>query len=191
MSVVTKGLDKLINQFDTLPRNIEKKVLRYALREGLKVFNAEVKKNVHGLDLPPHAKKLLKRSLKIRPMKTRDGSVKMGLVIKRGNRRMELNEDSYWWHWIEFGTAERYRALGWDSVDGQVSRKEVWDDRAKKFRRATRYKKIRAVAKAKAYTGRIKPQPFVRPAIESARDAASQAIAEAARRKFIELVNSL
>lgn len=87
-----------------------------------------------------------------------------GLRLRRGADEMPL------WHWIERGTADRYRELAWELVERYVHRPEVWDPRAKRYRRASSYRVVTTQTTRAAYTGRLKPQPFVIPAIEAGTD---------------------
>lgn len=86
------GLTELQQLLDSLPANIEKKLMRGALRAGVKVIMNDAKGNLAG----HHETGQLQDSLRI-STKARRGRVTA--VLKAGN------QNAYYAHMVEFGTA--------------------------------------------------------------------------------------
>lgn len=90
-SEVITGLDALSAQLAQLAPNIQKKILRGALRAGLKVTKARAESGIHDVT------GALAASLKLGTKVTKDGMVKA--TLKAGSK------DAYYAHMVEFGTA--------------------------------------------------------------------------------------
>ena len=88
--VVVTGLAELQKQLDMLAPNIEKKLLRGAMRAGTKVVLARAKQGIHSVSGD------LVKSLRI-STSARGGVVKA--TLKAGNKK------AYYAHFVEFGTA--------------------------------------------------------------------------------------
>lgn len=189
-SVKIDGLEQLRKRLTELDPKLEKKAARAALREAGKVFQAEIRKNVAGLELSDSAKETLRRSVALR-VGGRRGRLGVRVLIRKPDRREDVPGDkeaqararqgAFFWRWIEFGTAKRTRQVAWEFDLQEVERGKVWDPRAGRYRRATSYSRIVRRTTRGAYTGFIKPQPFVRPAIEAATDAAAEKLEETLR----------
>lgn len=184
-----KGLDDLLRTLDELPERLEKRVLKAALLDGAEVYRSQIASNIDGIQLDAAAKETLKRSLIVRPFPHRRGKGPgVGVRILKPKRKSKIKQDAWYYHFFEFGTEPRYRRVAWhfDSSNTRVSRGEVWDKRAGRFRRAVAYvqARIRTIVDRRAYTGQIRAQPFIRPAAHQAKAAADEAIARTAKAKL-------
>lgn len=163
-----KGLDELLASLNRLPERVEKKVLSYALREGAKVYQRQIRANVDGLNLSGDAKKTLKRSLIIKAFKAKQGGVIGASVrIRKPRRVLGKKEDAFFYHWIEYGTRLRYREARGKHTEGGYQYRGKQD----------------------GFTGHIEAQPFIRPAAQSAKSEAAKRVAEAAREKMVEALS--
>lgn len=190
-----KGLDELLAQLEQLPERVERKVLSHALRAGARVYVRRIKANVDGMLMSAAGKKTLKRALIIKPFKARRGKGPgVGIRIKKPDRLSEKKSDAWYYHLFEFGTAPRFRKVAWhfDMASSTVDRGEVWDERGRKSRRSTSYRtsRIKTVVDRRAYTGQIKPQPFIRPAVKQGANEAANAVVQAARAKMHEALKA-
>lgn len=168
------GLEALSRHFGRLPDDVEKKILRPALRAGVNVVMMHMRQNIDGLDLSSSAKKKLKRALIVRPIRMRRGGknrLYFGVKIRTPRTRdPSWRAESglpWYYHLIESGTKERHREVSREYDLVKVHRPEVYDPRGQKYRRATSYTRMTPI-KTMASTGRMKAQPFIQPAIDSA-----------------------
>lgn len=187
-----EGLDRLFANFRAYPDKVEKKALDAGLRAGAKVYQDQIRANIRGLKISPNAKRTLRRSLRLVRLRPYRGKAGYAVSIRKPPRRSGEKRDAWYYLFIEMGTQERYRGFGektLEIVTSDIHRREVWDSRGQKFRRASSYRRTAIILRRvhKAYTGKIVAQPFIRPAIADAADAAQDAIAKAAFTKLEEL----
>lgn len=174
-----QGVEKLQGRLEDLEKKLQQRVLRAALRKGAAVYRREIRKNIASLNVSAEAKQKLRRNLRVRVERTRWGNL-------LGRVRM-VHPSKPFWLWLEKGTADRYRVVESEFDLITIRRRAFKDSRSKtgKWRKATEYKAIVRRAKRTAYTGKIKAQPFVRPAVEAARDEAIRAL-DAELRKQVD-----
>lgn len=146
-----RGLKEFIAALDQVPKALPRRVVLPALRVGARVFRDRIRAEIDKLDISDSGKNTLKRSLRIRVLRSRGQPdvVRVGVFIRTGQRRRDEQgrslrewDGAWWWLWIEGGTVERERGAGGRMVS----------------------------------TGRIEAQPFVGPAIERAMGAAEEAM---------------
>lgn len=164
-----QGVEKLQGRLEDLEKKLQQRVLRAALRKGAAVYQREIRKNIASLNVSAEAKQKLRRNLRVRVERTRWGNL-------LGRVRM-VHPSKPFWLWLEKGTADRYRVVE-SELDLITIRRRV-------FKKDTEYKAIVRRAKRTAYTGKIKAQPFVKPAVEAARDEAIRAL-DAELRKQVD-----
>jgi len=171
-----KGLDTLQGRLADLEDKLRRRVIRSALRPAMRVYRRKIQANIMQLDLSPSGKEQLRRNLTVRVEKARRGNILFGRVRMR-------HPGKPIWLWIEKGTQDRYRVVKREFDFITVHRGSFLDPRSKtgKYRRATTYRMMVLRPTWKAYTGRMKEQPFVRPAIEAGTDEAIAAFRKALR----------
>lgn len=187
-----EGLDRLFANFRAYPDKVEKKALDAGIRAGAKVYQDQIRANIRGLKISAEAKRTLRRSLRLVRLRPYRGKAGYAVSIKKPPRRTNEKRDAWYYLFIEFGTQERFRGVGerqLDIVTSDVHRGEVWDARGQKFRRASTHRRTATVLRRarKVYAGKIEAQPFIRPAVTDAADAARDAIAKVAGEKLEEL----
>lgn len=146
-----RGLKEFMAALDHVPRALPRRVVMPALRVGARVFRDAIRSEIDQLDISDSGKSTLKRSLRVRALRSRDSPdrIRVGLFVRTGERRQDERgrslrewDGAWWWLWIEGGTVERERVAGGRTVS----------------------------------TGRIEAQPFVAPAIERAMATAEEAM---------------
>ena len=157
------ALDALLG---TLPVNIEKNIMRGALRAGAKVFLAIVKQNI------PVDEGDLRASARVT---TRAKRGEVTASVKIGNKRV------YWAPFVEFGT-RRHLVKVQDSERG-VNRRT---GRAISYRTINRNALLignRFVGPVVEHPG-ARPRPYARPAAEAGFEAAVNAVQEHVRKRL-------
>lgn len=181
-----KNLGKIERELELLSLQIQRQIVRRALRRAGEVFRRELRTKIAALDLDAGAKQKLRRGIRIRSARHR------WLPWHAVQIRM-VHDGMPAWHWLEHGTAERHRPLEteYDFVD--VHRRSFLDSRSRtgKWRRATSYKALRRIVRRSARTGQIKPQPFVAPALAAAVDEALRVLDEELKRGIEDAWTSL
>lgn len=166
-----RGIRELFAALDHIPKALPRQVIMPALRVGARVLRDAIRAEVDRLDISDRGKMSLKRSIFIKPMRSRQNPdlVKIGIFFRAGERKKDAAgrwlrkwDGAYWVFWLEYGTAERKRAVS----------------------------RLRAV-KTMAPTGRMPEQPFMRPAIERALPAAEKAMHDELDRRWREVIAQL
>lgn len=149
------GLDELYKQLQNLPTSIEVNVMRGALRAGLNQIKRVAEARV------PQDSGALRKSIRIRADRK---------ALKRGVVRLNLvagNKEAFYAHLVEYGTASFYTGTG-KTVGGAYKITPKGEGKGLAFGGG--------VVSSVTHPG-IKPQPFMRPAV----DEAGQSAFEAAR----------
>jgi HK97 gp10 family phage protein len=162
------GLADLKKQLETLPAKIEGNVMRGALTAALRVIMAEAKANV-----PTKSGKLAK-SIKIRADRkaARRGFVNVNLTAG--------DKEAFYAHMIEYGTASFYTGSG-ESVGAAYEIKP-------KNKKALGFG---GGAVASVTHPGVKPQPFMRPAVDSASGAAITKMADYIKKRLPKELNKV
>lgn len=168
-----EGLDKLKAKLDGLPKKIETSVVRKTLRTGAAFFRRRIRDNARGLRLNANARRVLSKNVLIRVDRTRSGNLIARVMIKKPNRRSNVKQDAFFWRWVEYGTILRFR--------------EEVEIGGAKFGTLTRYRK-KVADGARGFTGRIQPQPFVRPAIRDGQREAVDAMLKVAEAEIAKVL---
>lgn len=152
------GLKELYALLQTLPVNIEKNLMRGALRQGMKPVKAQAQANIHS------------RSGKLAESLSIKSNARSGTV--RGILRAGKGFDSYKAMWVEFGTRPHYitvqdneRIHGRQNIVSMTTINRV--DRALKIG-------LNFVGPSVHHPG-SGPHPFMRPALDSQASAAVMA----------------
>ena len=156
--VTISGLKELDKMLQTLPVNIERNVLRGAMRAGQNVLAGAVKSNLKSNGSVDSGE--LERSVRVRFKRK---SEKFGWVrafVFAGNKK------AYYSHWVEFGTASYYSGNG-RTVGAPY---EITPKVAGSLFLGGLF------AESVVHPG-IKPKPFMRPAFDNNSDAALDAMA--------------
>ncbi len=156
--VTISGLKELDQMLKTLPVNIERNVLRGAMRAGQNVLAGAVKQNLRSNRSIDTGE--LERSVRVRFKRK---SEKFGWVrafVFAGNK------EAYYGHWVEYGTASYYSGSG-RTVGAPY---EITPKVAGSLFLGGLF------AKSVIHKG-IKPKPFMRPAFDNYSNAALDAFA--------------
>ena len=156
--VTISGLKELDKMLKTLPVNIERNVLRGAMRAGQNVLAGAVKSNLKSNGSVDSGE--LERSVRVRFKRK---SEKFGWVrafVFAGNKK------AYYSHWVEFGTASYYSGNGRTVGAPYVITPKV----------AGSLFLGGVFAESTVHPG-IKPKPFMRPAFDNNSGAALAAVA--------------
>lgn len=156
-----QGLDELKRQLDTLPAKIEGNVMRGALRAGVNVLKKEAEAHV------PVKTGALRNSLRISFARKSQQYGWLRAHLKAGNK------DAWYAHLIEYGTASYYSGTG-STVGGP------YDIRASKGKSLFF---AGLFAQVITHPG-IRPQPFMRPALDKAAAPALDAVAHYIRNRL-------
>lgn len=98
-NVKIEGLEELLKALDQFPKNLQKKALRPALREGAKVIHKQAKRFV------PVDEGDLKRSLKVRAAKrNRKGIVAVN--VQTSSEANVFSGEQFYGAFVEFGTSK-------------------------------------------------------------------------------------
>jgi HK97 gp10 family phage protein len=156
-----EGLAELDKMLKTLPATIEGNVMRGGLRAGTKIF-ADLAKAAVPVD---------------------DGDLKKSVRVRTRNRRGQLsasvvagNKKAWYAHLIEFGTASFYEGRG-KTVGKPYEIKPSKKSKSKALKFGDNF------AASVTHPG-IKPQPFMRPALDDGSADAVEAMAEYIRRRL-------
>lgn len=154
----------------------EQNVMRGAMAAGAKTIRDQARQNAKGLDLDADAKRRLVRAIRHKRSRSRPGQVVAGVFVadiptKKPKANPSVDSPRVWWRWIEWGTAER-----WTGSRGGKG----------KFRRKRRINKNKRVSR-----GRMKEQPFMRPAFDLAHPEALREVTDYARRRTEAEANRL
>ena len=157
-----KELDAMLKQ---LPVNIEKNVLKGALRAGQKVLSDAVKMNLRQNGSIGTGE--LEKSVRVRfkRQSERFGWVRSYVIV--GNKK------AYYGHWLEYGTASYYSGNG-RTVGGPY---EITPKVAGSLL-------IGGLLRDSVMHSGIQPKPFVRPAVDSHTDAALDQVVEYMRKRI-------
>jgi HK97 gp10 family phage protein len=82
-SIHTTGLEKTIATLTQLPKSMQKKVLKPALRKGANVVRNKATENVKAL-VSGDATGLGEKSLRVYNMRNKNGALRVGVMVKRG-----------------------------------------------------------------------------------------------------------
>ncbi len=156
-----QGLDELKRQLDTLPAKIEGNVMRGALRAGVNVLKKEAEAHV------PVKTGALRKSIRISFARKSQQYGWLRAHLKAGNK------DAWYAHLIEYGTASYYSGTG-STVAGP------YDIRASKGKSLFF---AGLFSQAITHPG-IRPQPFMRPALDKAAAPALDAVAHYIRNRL-------
>lgn len=169
ITVNVSGLAELAAKLGELPRKIEQRVARKMLRGAAGEIRQRIRQNARGLDLSKSARRTLAKSVFV-TVSTRGGAVRSFVKIKKPPRNTEKKEDAFFWRWIEYGTVERARG------NAKVARHKP---------------KPGGKQHPPGYTGKIHPQPFVRPAIQSGIGAAVERAHKIAEEELVKIVKEM
>lgn len=148
------GLKELNELLQQLPANIEKNVMRGAVRAGSVVFMDKAKENAPVQDGD------LKKSIKV---KTRSKRGKVSATVQAGDKK------AFYAHMVEFGTASYYEG------SGNKSKKQPYKINSKSGKNSLKYGNV--YAKSVTHKGN-RPQPFMRTALDAGQVDAIQAVAD-------------
>lgn len=158
--IQVKGLAELHKVLQNLPEQLEKKVLRNALRAGANEFKKAAQAQV------PIKSGALRKSIRVKTS-ARKGRWRLKATVTAGNA------EAFYAHMVEFGTASYYTGSG-RTVGGPYEIKPV-KGKALAF--------LGLARDAVIHPG-IHPQPFMRPAFDSGSEAAIAAFAESVRKRL-------
>lgn len=205
MEIRVDGLAEIQKRLSELPKRLETKVVRGALREGANVMKNEAQSLVRVDD-----KGLLKRSIKVvEGRQTKGRRVGPQVSVIAGDRRIGI----YWAHFYEYGTASFYAGKrGRSKRAPYVIKPKAGDLRTvrvlKRNKRGTAIgtdKKVKQTVKMlRIPLGRgrsgpfkfvksvihpgIKRRAFMRPALDNKGEEAIRTFAVAVKRRFNEVV---
>jgi len=154
------GLKELEQALSVFPVKFEKAVMRGAVRAGTNVFLKRAK------SLVPTESGDLKRSLRVSSAKAPRGTVKARLTA--GGSRKKGGKSVYYASMVEFGTGSFYSGIG------RKSKRRPYKISGKTKKGLTLGNEIRTEV---MHPG-IKPQPFMRPALDGGQNEAIQAMAD-------------
>lgn len=132
------------------------------MREGAKIIVRAIRAEIDGLDLSTSGKRKLKRAIRIRPFRNQKGKP-YAMAVRLYRVTGKPDTDPFWSHWINYGTANRYRATPYYSS------------------RVTR----------SISTGKIKGQPFIENAISASINEAATVVEQAAAQKLQVTIDEL
>ena len=155
-----KGLAELHKVLQNLPEELEKKVLRNALRAGANEFKKAAQAKV------PVKSGALRKSIRVKTS-ARKGRYRLKATVTAGNA------EAFYAHMVEFGTASYYTGSG-KSVGAPYEIKPA-KSKALAF--------LGMARDAVVHPG-IHPQPFMRPAFDAGSEAAINAFAESVRKRL-------
>lgn len=158
--IQVKGLAELHKVLQNLPEQLEKKVLRNALRAGANEFKKAAQAQV------PVKSGALRKSIRVKTS-ARKGRYRLKATVTAGNA------EAWYSHLIEFGTGAYYTGSG-KSVGKEYEIKPA-KGKALFF--------LGMARDAVVHPG-IQPQPFMRPAFDSGSEAAINAFAESVRKRL-------
>lgn len=147
------GLKELDSMLKNLPANIEKKVLKGALRAGQKVLSNAVKMNLRQNGSVGTGE--LEKSVRVRFKRQSEkfGWVRSYVIV--GNKK------AYYGHWLEYGTASYYAGSGRTVGAPYEITPKVGGSLL-----------LGGLLRESVMHPGIRPKPFVRPAVDSHTDAA-------------------
>lgn len=157
-----QGLDELKRQLDTLPAKIEANVMRGALRAGCSVLQKEAQARV------PVKSGALRNSIRVSFARRSQRYGWLRAHVRAGNK------DAWYAHLIEYGTASYYAGPGGNSVGKPY---EIRPKNAKSLFFAGLFSQV------VVHPG-IRPQPYMRPALDAAAAPALDAFADYVRRRL-------
>lgn len=158
-NINVKGLRELDLMLKQLPAKIEKNVLRGALRAGQKVFADAAKSNLRQNGSVDSGE--LEKSVRIRFKKQSERFGYIRSYVMAGNTK------AYYAHWVEYGTATYYSGSG-RTVGGAY---EITPKVAGSLF-------IGGLLRESVMHPGIRPQPFMRPAVDQNTDVALNKVAE-------------
>lgn len=161
MEIEVKGLAELKKQLDALPVNIERNVMRGALRAGGNVLKKDAQSRV------PTRTGALKNSIKVRFAWRSQRYGWLRVHVTAGSK------EAWYGHLIEYGTASYYSGSG-STVGGPY---EIRPSGAKSLFFAGLFRE------QITHPG-IRPQPFMRPAFDASAQAAIDAFADYVRKRL-------
>lgn len=162
-TIKVTGLQELHRNLTTLATNVKTKYVRGAVAAGARIIRDAAMKNV------PVKTGTLRRAIYSKWIQEASGEHRQTFLVsvrrgkqfqaktktsKRGRVTKTKNSDAYYWTWIEFG----HVASGPTRIGGGASRRE---SARQKLKTAGRF---------------VPPRPFLRPAFESNKTAAIEAV---------------
>lgn len=164
MSVID-AFKRFALEIDDLGRNVDVRAMSRALARGASVLRREIRRQIRTLDISSDGRRALSRGLYVQRHRPRPGRpVRVTLrfrvsrptpaeiaAARREGRAVRPDWDPFFYHWIEYGTAERSTRKGYAR-------------------------------------GRVRPQPFVRPAIDRAEPIAYRVIQDELDRAIDEVI---
>jgi len=157
-----KELDAMLKQ---LPVNIEKNVLKGALRAGQKVLADAVKMNLRQNGSVDSGELLKSVRVRFKRKSERFGWVRSYVMVG--------NDKAYYGHWLEYGTASFYSGNG-KTVGGPY---EITP-------KVSGSLFLGGLLRDSVMHPGIRPKPFVRPAVDSHTDAALDQVVEYMRKRI-------
>lgn len=162
-----KGLALLSKRLDEISAEIEKNVMRQALREGAKVIAEQAKVNAGSHRTSSKNKRLyggyagaLRDSIRVGSGKVRRGVVTAS--VRAGGMKTKAGADVYYANWVEYGTAAHAIVARLSNGKNAASR---INRQAKKMRTALNISG-NWVGPAVVHPG-ARARPFMRPALEA------------------------
>lgn len=168
MKIRIDGAEEISKTLKSLGARIERNVMRGAVRASAKAYAGAVRRNVRKLNISRTAKSRLRKAIKYKEATkkgknpyafveiTRNPRPRVTKTGKNKGKATFVNDPKIWAKWFEDGTRPRFRG-GKETKRIRLMRERTGDRRG--------------------YTGRIRPQPFIKPAYEaSTMDAIAAAI---------------
>ena len=162
--VKIEGLDVLQKVLELLPARIEANIMRGAVRAGSKVLADSAKSRA------PVDSGDLKKSIRV---STRSRRGQVSASVRAGDKR------AFYAHMVEYGTASFYTGDG-KSVGGPY---KISPTKTQTPKQAVSFD---TTARASVTHPGIRPQPFMRPALDNDSQNAVQAVADYVRGRLIK-----
>lgn len=167
-----RGLKELHAMLQQLPVRIERNIMRGAIRAGANVFRDAARQAapVHDGDL--------KRSIKT-----------SSTNVKKGKVTVNVGTDLFYARMVEFGTATYYTGNG-RTVGGPyyIPKRDKAGKSSKRKKKAVKFGNV--IVNTVVHPG-IKPQPFMRPALDSATQSAIATFADYVRVRLDKEIRKL
>lgn len=156
-----EGLDEALKKMDEMTKNIQKKHLKKALREGAKIVQKSAKENAQKINDPKTSADIAK-NIVIRAGKTADkNSVKVRVGVKEGGEFWRQNKN------VQRKGKKRQKNPHYTFLENDT--RHFW--------------------LVEFGTAKTKAQPFMRPALESNIDSVTEAVASKLKKDILGDIN--
>lgn len=126
------GFKELQDVLKKLPKRLQNKAIAGGLRASAQVLRKEAVARIGASKLSASGKKKLRRALKVSASASK--MKRRGYVVGSVSMRMRQDQenDPFWWHWIDAGTAERKTKAGANrgKIEAQNFFKDAFDGAA-------------------------------------------------------------